>query len=207
MAQQIAVTLSPDNRLTTLQQAAHISVYANGPQGWARVADHPVCFAADPKALRSQLDALAEALGDCRILASQKVEGIAYHRFNRLGYAIFELASVSDAALDGILADVSQPAAPAENSGEPTAPYSPEDDGHYQLDLIRAQQAHPELSSKKAFRDFLDNAAFVTFTLTCSHLPPWTEAVAQTRGLTVVTEALPGGALRAVFSHPACDKR
>jgi len=45
----------------------------------------------------------------------------------------------------------------------------------FSLDLIALQNECPEVSSKKAMADFLENTPFLELHLVCKHIPPWIE--------------------------------
>ncbi len=205
MSHTIAVACDAAGRMQTLSEAAQVTVYRQTPQGWQPDVAAPVALGSDPKAMRDGMETLAAALGNCRILAGKKVEGIAYHCLNRLGFAIFEIDHLADHVLDEMLADVQTEQQPTVESA-PVAPWSAQNDGHYQLDLIRLQKEHPEISSKKAFRSFLETGTFLSFMLTCSHLPPWVEAMAKDRKLTMAVETLSGGVLCATFTPGCCPE-
>ena len=132
------------------------------------------------QALRNIIVALAERF-ECRVIVSQKVVGIAYQTLNKSGFAIFEAEAVTDELLDGIIHDVLSAQAAQDNP--PQEPVSPQNDGNYFLDLTRLQKAYPEVSSKQALRDFMQNAAFLSLELVCDHLPPWMEAMMKERGI------------------------
>ncbi|MDR2615541.1 MAG: hypothetical protein LBC28_03070, partial [Oscillospiraceae bacterium] len=45
--------------------------------------------------------------------------------------------------------------------------------GEYSFDLAALQAERPEISSKTALRDWLDNTPFTRLRLRCRHTPPW----------------------------------
>lgn len=149
-----------------------------------------------PAALRDGLRALATELAGCRILLCTKISGIAYQELTKAGIALFEAKELSDGLLDDILQDVqnrSMPPAPCQDA--PKTPVSPKGDGHYSFDLIAAQLADPELSSKRALRGFLENQDFLSLELVCDHLPPWAEEVLARRSLYHSIQPRPQGGL------------
>jgi hypothetical protein len=54
-------------------------------------------------------------------------------------------------------------------------PVSTETEGIYYLDLVLLQTECPDVSSKKAMKDFFSNTPFLELHLICRHLPPWIE--------------------------------
>ncbi|MDR2420763.1 MAG: hypothetical protein LBD49_01480 [Oscillospiraceae bacterium] len=126
--------------------------------------------------LRDSLRSLISRLGDCRIVAAREMPGIAYHVFDRMGFAIFEIGEISDGVLSGILADVGERATEAGKEEKPPAfPVPKNGEGRYFIDLIELQASRPEVSSKMALRGFL-KTRFEELEIICSHEPPWLEA-------------------------------
>ena len=88
-------------------------------------------------------------------------------------FAIFEIESLDAAMLDKIVNDLYNNLHNI-NAGAavPTSPVETAN-GIYYLDLIKLQNAHPDISSKKALRAFIDNSPFIRLDLVCSHIPAW----------------------------------
>lgn len=129
-----------------------------------------------PRQLRSKLLELPSLIADCKILAGGELAGLAFSVFDRAGLHIFAIDSVSDSVLDGILCDVEEAdAALAAEDGGDIGPQETDKKGVYFLDLVKLQEAFPDISSKKALMGFFESAAFVQLKLICRHLPPWIE--------------------------------
>lgn len=199
MTEKIACAQQPSGLVRPLTQPGDIVVYRRGAKGWEP--SETIVFAPGSGAagLRASIDALANRLGDCRILVAGQLGGIPYQTLNRLGFHLFEAECVDDALLSGIWRDVQAlPETPAPPP-VPLTPQSPASDGHYVLDLVALQAAHPEISSKMAFRAFLEGAAFRTFTLRCAHLPPWALETAERHDIAMRTYSLADGTVEIVF--------
>ena len=182
-----------------MNQPGKIVVYERSGDGWSTIDDFPFQSAYDSVGLRSALRVMADRLDTCLILVSKKVEGIAYQELNRLGFSIFEAEQINDSVLDGVIRDILE-SEKKENPATPKAPYSPMQDDHFLLDLVKLQEVYPDISSKKAFRSFLENETFLSLTLLCAHLPPWVNEVAGQRGLSVREEHLPAGTVRVTIT-------
>lgn len=131
-----------------------------------------------PSNTRKLTAELLDLIEGCNILAGGTLVGIPYSVFDRAGFHIFEIGSTSDEIFDGIIEDV-QNADRARNIREKTIaemrPIETDIPGIYILDLITLQSEFPEISSKKALTDFLENTPFLELYLTCKHIPPWIE--------------------------------
>lgn len=151
--------------------------------------------------IRSEIRRIAEALGACRIAAGTQISGIMYQELDKLGFSIFEITQCSPAVLDEILKDVTELNASAGTPEEaPGKPAETETPGVFFFDLQRLQNAHPEISSKQALRDFLENEPFYELRLVCAHLPPWLE----NGGYDINTEPMADGQTLAVLRKKQC---
>ncbi|MFP3156311.1 hypothetical protein LQZ18_18155 [Lachnospiraceae bacterium ZAX-1] len=129
-------------------------------------------------ALRTAVGALLPLIADCEILAGGALSGIAFSIFNCAGLHIFEIEAINEAVLDGMVDDVVS-ADTAQNIKEEIVrnarPVLTGTDGIYFLDLVLLQTECPEVSSKKAMKDFFDDTPFLELHLVCRHIPPWIE--------------------------------
>ncbi len=199
MIKKIAVTQDISGHVREMNRPGKVAVYERGGDGWEMVDAFSFEPAVSIPDCRSAVRLLAQRLDGCRVLVSKKMEGIAYQELNRLGFHLFELAQVNDIVLDGVLRDINE----SENDKQPPIPmepYSPMQDGHFFLDLIRLQETYTDISSKKAFRSFLEKGEFHSFNLLCSHLPPWVNEVVERRGLCIKEEQLPKETVKAIIT-------
>jgi Fe-only nitrogenase accessory protein AnfO len=198
LLQKIAISLDQSGYVRSMLEPGRIAVYKRNDVGWSVTESLTFMPSESIAGLRSAIGNLAQRLQDCRIIVSKKVEGIAYQELNRLGFSIFETNQISDEVLDGVLKDIDE-SEKNKAAFVPKAPYSTMQDGHFFLDLVKLQEAYPDISSKNAFRSFLESTAFLSFTLLCAHLPPWVHDVAVQRRLTIAQEHMPDGTVKALF--------
>ncbi len=153
--------------------------------------------------VRKNVRQIADALGTCRILVGTQVSGLAYNEFHRLGFSIFESPDIARDTLDAIVSDVARAEESAHSAAFKVPEYPVETDvpGVYALDLIRLQEARPDVSSKKALQDFLASTTFFELHLRCAHVPPWLEADCYYE---VKTTPADGGGLDAVVRKSNC---
>jgi len=131
-----------------------------------------------PAKTRKMTEALLPLIEGCDILAGGLLVGIPYSVFDRAGKHIFQINGVDDAVFDGMVKDI-QDADADRNMKEKiiteTRPVETATPGVFSLDLIALQIKCPEVTSKKAMAEFLENTPFMELHLTCKHIPPWIE--------------------------------
>jgi hypothetical protein len=131
-----------------------------------------------PAQTRKMTGELLSLIDGCDIIAGGLLVGIPYSVFDMAEFHIFQIESINDAVFDGIIDDI-QKADAQKNLKEriiaEARPVETGTPGMYALDLITLQNECPEVSSKKAMADFLENTPFLELHLTCKHIPPWIE--------------------------------
>jgi len=133
-----------------------------------------------PAQTRKMTEKLLSLLDGCNIIAGGTLVGIPYSVFDRAGLHIFQINEneVNDAVFDEIVKDI-QNADTQRNLKEriikEARPVETATPGVYSLDLIALQSECPEVTSKKAMADFLENTPFLELHLICKHIPPWIE--------------------------------
>ncbi|SHH99655.1 Iron only nitrogenase protein AnfO (AnfO_nitrog) [Sporobacter termitidis DSM 10068] len=125
--------------------------------------------------VRRDLAALMDRLAGCRIAAGSTFSGVLYRELDSRGFSIFEVSDFTPGTLDGILRDLEDADAADGAAETPARPVETETPGVYRLDLIRLQEVHPEVTSKRALLEFLETTPFYELRLACTHVPPWIE--------------------------------
>ena len=193
MLDHIAVILNEKNELSSIENCSTVIIYHNKESSWEAVDEIQWQSGALTGAyhIRRKIHILAEQLGDCRVIAGKKINGLPYQIFDQKGFHIFEIQStVSSKLFDSIRDDLSESSRKAKEDAKklasiPTTPYSPKNNGIYYLNLIELQEAFPEISSKKALKSFMEVADFTELRLICRHLPPWLEADTSRRNMKI----------------------
>ncbi|MDR2349031.1 MAG: hypothetical protein LBF41_00195 [Deltaproteobacteria bacterium] len=205
-----AVFKDGENGLCGVPDVKKVVFYANSPGGWTVARELDFDFAGHTSRLcemRARLVELILELNDpaCKAsaLAAAAFPGISRDVLSRAGFTLYELESFDEGVLDGILEndgkgeDLSEEVAPSE-------PFERESgSGEYFLDMRLALNAHPELTSKKMLRPFLDTAKFVSLKVVCDHLPPWLPPELKLRKLSWDSEDLRDGVVVAIFPGEA----
>lgn len=154
-----------------------VSIYRND-HGWKKERTIAVSHAETESIaqIRRDVQHLAEQILPCTIVAARELSGIPYAVFDAAGFRIFTIADLSDDILDCILEDVAQAEQTAKlhlQARQQMRPIKTSPAGYYYLDLIMLQTENPEISTKMALADFLENTPFMMLTLRCNHVPPW----------------------------------
>ncbi|MGE4548190.1 MAG: Fe-only nitrogenase accessory AnfO family protein [Intestinibacillus sp.] len=208
MIQPLIAVLTRDSIPCPAEASTAALLFARTEEGWTLTEEIPWHLHPDSASgVRDQVRSLVLELGGCRIVVAQQILGLTYHVFDRMGFQIFEADAVSDVLFDSILSDVDAAARGQSGEEDVTGPVPTDDAGRWHLDLIALQEKHPEISSKRALRDFLrQNRSLYELTLICSHLPPWLEGELSALRLGCRTEPLDGGRLRVTISRSLCKE-
>ena len=204
MNNQIIVTMDDGGRYCDFAEADTFVLYSGFKAEWKQsdsfsIAQKPQ----QAQAIRDIVRQLLSRFADTRIILSKQINGIAYQVLNRHGYHIFESDSIGD--LDGIVLEIEAVQNEAQiKKNIHLEPYTKNDDGCYYLNLIELQREHPEISSKKALRRFMEEQTFMELELICQHLPPWMGDVMTARGLQYRIESAGDHACRAVIFKGNC---
>lgn len=128
--------------------------------------------------IRSQVNDIIKKLDDCKIVVFGKIAGIPFSVFDMAGFSIFQINELSENTLDEIyqdIVDAENTIKEKEEMMKKAIPVETDTPGVYIFDMIKVQEANPEISTKKALLPFLDSTPFLELKVFCVHLPPWIE--------------------------------
>ena len=177
---KIAVFADKASGLCDFFSANKFIIYEKRADKW-EIAGEPAferVMPASPSQTRKMTEALLPLLEGCNIMAGGTLVGIPYSVFDRAGMHIFQINVINDTVLDEIVNDIKNAAAQRdlkERIIKEARPVETATPGVYSLDLIALQIECPEVTSKKAMADFLENTPFLELRLICKHIPPWIE--------------------------------
>lgn len=179
MKQTISVYMQDSNKLISFLKSTKIIVFEKSDV-WREVKTIPLpeSYSTNPAELRRQISIIINELVGCNIIAGLELIGIPYCVFDSNGFSIFSISKLNDKVLDGIIADIEDTDLLAISKNEiinNAIPVETEISGVYYLDLVMLQRECPEISSKKALKDFLTSTPFIELQLLCNHIPPWLE--------------------------------
>lgn len=208
MVQPLIAVLTRDSIPCPAEASTATLLFIRTEEGWTLAEEIPWHLHPDSASgVRDQVRSLVLELGDCRIVVAQQISGLAYHVFDRMGFQIFEANAVSDGLFDSILSEVDAAEREQSEAEDITGPVPTDETGRWFLDLIALQEKHPEISSKRALRDFLrQNRNLYELTLICSHLPPWLEGELSALRLGYRTETFDGDRLHITISRMLCKE-
>ncbi len=128
--------------------------------------------------IRQEAKRRVEIIAPCTTIAAIELSGIPFAVFGMAGFRIFTITTVQNDVLDGILEDIFEAETERQSNGfdgRQPIPIETDEPGYFYLDLIALQAASPDISSKMALENFLQNTPFMELKLRCSHIPPWLE--------------------------------
>ncbi|MDR0918083.1 MAG: hypothetical protein LBM93_02370 [Oscillospiraceae bacterium] len=177
---KIAVLKDCDGNISEFFNAVCFDIYEKKTDTWSVInkISFPKIEPNIPKILRKNTEELLSTVTDCSVIASKGLRGIPYSVFDMAGFHIFEIQEINSEILDEIVDDVrSANITKTENKEIITSSFPTETAvaGVYELDLVALQEKFPEISSKKALLDFMNNTPFMYLNLICKHIPPWIE--------------------------------
>lgn len=132
--------------------------------------------------LRAQMHAIEKMLEPKEVVAVADIAGIPFTVLDQAGHCIFTITDKKEETLDGIYAVIwasDEKARRREEMILNACPVETNTPGIYELDLVTLQRECPEVSSKKALKDFLKNTPFLELRIQCAHMPPWLEQEQQ----------------------------
>ncbi|SHO52175.1 Fe-only nitrogenase accessory AnfO family protein [Anaerocolumna xylanovorans] len=202
--EKAAVFYDKDKKMAEFYQCSGYSIFGLEQDELKEIGEavfEPVA-PSSPAAIRARVNELIAGLGDCKTAAFGNISGIPYSAFDMAGFCIFQLGDNTREGIKGLLKDLQQfKEKQSKASQAKVAPEETDVEGVYRFDLIKAQEANPELSSKKALLPFFELTPFMELELTCAHIPPWLER--DERFLIRVEKAVAGQLV--LITHRQCE--
>ena len=221
MEKKIAVLSDAQCAPTTRPLADAVITYTRDNTEWQETARFScVPFAKDtPHDLRLLSEAIADELGDVKVLLGSEISGTSYFALNRVGFLLCESQGINDEFLDELFkeleadADVktverSKSGSELANSDSPKTPPSPRPTalpGHFFISLKEVQQCNPLLSTKKILRPFLTETPFVELVMLCDHVPPWLETDLAMNSLAMTVKKTDTNSYMVRIVHIECE--
>ena len=234
MIKKIAVLSDDLGAPTSLVLAREVIVYARLAAEWQEEERYSLrdLISDSPKSMRLLSEKLADKLGSLKIILGSDINGAQYMALNRSGFLICESEGISDEFFDELFlqlaadedvqkiekvlsgrADDSENTIGSKGQTNREAPASgglaaPSEDparpGCYFIDLSKAQQANPLLSSKKILRPFLFHTPFIELEVLCDHEPPWLEYELPGMGLEMTGKKTSNELYNVKITHKSC---
>jgi len=108
MEKKIAVLSDATGAPTTLTQAEAVIVYARQESGWTQGMNFSCMdFAtATPQDIRTLCEAIADEIGEVKVILGSDISGAPYSALHRVGFIICESEAVSDEFLDDLFEEL-----------------------------------------------------------------------------------------------------
>ena len=223
MEKKIAVLSDVLGAPTTLVKAVSVVTYERTDEEWEETS----VFSCDdfprdnPHDLRLLGEAIADKLGELKVILGSEISGAPYSALNRSGFLICESEGISDAFFDELFEELeadedvlkfenptSAQDAAAMNAERQKAVMTPKQGGtpgYYSIDLKEVQKCDPMMSTKKVLRPFLSETPFVELSILCDHEPPWLETELPGMDLVMEREKTGPNTYKLTISHKTCD--
>ncbi|MDR2199400.1 MAG: hypothetical protein LBR53_08115 [Deltaproteobacteria bacterium] len=192
---KIAAAVDEAGALAALPESSITRVHQGAGQDFRLERETPFSFSAVSGlcAMRKRLSEYMLALEDVQVILARSFPGVARDVLSRGGFTLYETESFAEEVLFGIWEHVLSgegdlkdevPAFPEESSGNP---------GFYFLDLRKALNANPDLTTKKILRPFFQNVSFKELAFLYDHFPPWLPEDLRNLGYFFEVENIPSG--------------
>jgi len=204
---RIAVFLDSEQKPSAPHEAAMIAFYAKQDGTWEQTEIQFLQPLQNTSVflVTAFIDQLAKLVQDAQAVAGSSIAGVAYSVFNRQGKHIFEIPELTPEQISGIAEDIALAEAKRrldEKTFAGVLPVETDIAGVYAMDLVTAQEAYPDLSSKMILKPFFRNTPFMELSIICKHVPPW---LATETGL-VITQKPRGGYWIVAVSKTTCKE-
>ena len=208
MSHNIAVILNDSDQLTTFEKGVVLKVFSKNDNRW-RIIDeinYSLDLASNISNIRNNIKTVLLQLNNCKVIIGEKVAGLPYNILESLGFEIYEAQEVSDSLLDEIITELEAESAHSNDlsSEVPTSPVETSEHGVFFLNLIKLQEKHPEISSKKALKSFIETHCFRRLDVICSHIPPWFDTVLPQKRLSYKIDELERNQIKVSIIKKVC---
>lgn len=176
--QRIAV-FTKNGELVPFSQCNTVEYYQK-EETWInyKTESFPCVAATTVKGLREEMKGIVSMLEGIGVVACKEILGIPFTELDAKGKCIFAIENKSEDTFQGMLTDMIASDEKKRLHDEiikNACPVQTKTPGVYFLDLVLLQKECPEVSSKRALKDFLATTTFMELKMLCAHIPPWLE--------------------------------
>ena len=195
MAREIGAFVDEAGRAAALSQPCSLRIFRHDRGQWRldRSAPLNLADASGLADLRRRMAEIITVFGDCKTALAAAFQGAALHELEKAGIELWEVDGDPEALLDTILFEAEKAAQQAEK--EATLPFPVLEnlgEGRYSLSITEVQRSSGGLTSKQVLLPILQQGSFRELAVICTHVPPWLEAEANSRGWQLRTEKTNG---------------
>ncbi|MDR3154431.1 MAG: hypothetical protein LBW85_09235 [Deltaproteobacteria bacterium] len=198
----IAAAVGLDGSLAEIPGCERVLLFERGEDGFRESGALDFSFRGVDglRQMRARLSELVGRLEGVAAVAAKGFPGVARDVLTRNGHVLYEIGGLSREVLEGIGEHLDRGEF-FEPEEAPVAPLEKEEgSGVYFLDMRKALNANPDLSTKKILRPFFAGVRFKELEFICDHLPPWLPGELAALGLRHEARPADGGALVRVYA-------
>ena len=195
MAREIGAFVDEAGRAAALSQPCSLRIFRRDRGQWRldRSAPLNLADASGLADLRRRIAEIIAVFGDCKTALAAAFQGAALHELEKAGIELWEVDGDPEALLDTILFEAEKAAQEAEKEAMLPFPVLENlGEGRYSLSIAEVQRSSGGLTSKQVLLPILQQGSFRELVVICTHVPPWLEAEANSRGWQLRTEKTSG---------------
>jgi Fe-only nitrogenase accessory protein AnfO len=153
--------------------------------------------------LRRRMAEIIAVFGECKTALAAAFQGAALPELEKAGIELWEVDGDPAALLDTILFEAEKAAQQADKATAlPFPVLENRDEGRYSLSIAEVQRSSDGLTSKQVLLPILQQGTFRELEILCTHVPPWLEAEANSRGWELIVQKTNGPQACAVLKVP-----
>ena len=195
MAREIGAFVDETGRAAALSQPCSLRIFRRDRGQWRldRSASLNLADASGLADLRRRMVEIIAVFGECKTAMAAAFQGAALHELEKAGIELWEVDGDPAALLDTILFEEEKAAQQADKAT--TLPFPVLEnlgEGKFSLSIAEVQRSGGGLTSKQVLLPILQQGSFRELAIMCTHVPPWLEAEANSRGWQLRTEKTGG---------------
>ena len=202
MAREIGAFVDETGRAAALSQPCSLRIFRRDRGQWRldRSASLNLADASGLADLRRRMAEIIAVFGECKTALAAAFQGAALHELEKAGIELWEVDGDPAALLDTILFEEEKAAQQADKSTALPFPVLENlGEGKFSLSIAEVQRSSGGLTSKQVLLPILQQGSFRELAIMCTHVPPWLEAEANSRGWLLRTEKSSGPQLIATI--------
>ena len=202
MAREIGAFVDETGRAAALSQPCSLRIYRRDRGQWRldRSASLNLADASGLADLRRRVAEIIAVFGECKTALAAAFQGAALHELEKAGIELWEVDGEPAALLDTILFEEEKAAQQADKSTALPFPVLENlGEGKFSLSIAEVQRSSGGLTSKQVLLPILQQGSFRELAILCTHVPPWLEAEANSRGWQLRTEKTSGAQFTATI--------
>lgn len=191
MAKEVAVFLGADGSSASLEEPGKVVVFRRAQGSWEtdREREFSIGRAKGMRELRLKMGEILQFLGECRVFVARSATGVPYFELEKAGHSVWEFTGKPAEFLEHVWEEEEKEQAATDTQAPPSIP-APEEKtpGNFFISIKEIQGKNADVSSKQILQQFIRKGDFRTLVIICSHIPPWVEVEAVSRGLVFEAE-------------------